>query len=71
MNLNKLHNVEDFKQAAKRLLPRAIYDYMAGGSDDETALRNNLTAFDQYNLIPDVLVDVSNIDMSVNVWVLI
>lgn len=67
MKLNKLHNVEDFKQAAKRLLPRAIYDYMAGGSDDETALRNNLTAFDQYNLIPDVLVDVSNIDMSVNV----
>jgi len=67
MNLDRLHNVEDFKQAAKRRLPRAIYDYMAGGSDDERALRNNSSAFDHYNLIPDVLIDVSKIDMSVNI----
>lgn len=67
MNLNNLHNVEDFKQAAKRHLPKAIYDYMAGGADDEIALNNNSPAFDKYNLIPDALVDVSKIDTSVNI----
>ena len=67
MNLNNLHNIDDFRQAAKRRLPKAIYDYMAGGADDEMALRNNSPAFDKYNLIPDTLVDVSEVDTSVNV----
>jgi L-lactate dehydrogenase (cytochrome) len=40
---------------------------MAGGADDEIALHQNTPAFDQYNLIPDALIDVSNIDTSVNV----
>lgn len=67
MSLNNLHNIEDFRKACRRHLPRPIYDYMAGGADDEYSLRGNTTAFDDYHLIPDTLIDVSQIDTSVRI----
>jgi L-lactate dehydrogenase (cytochrome) len=39
-----------------------MYHYIDGGADDEVALRTNTTAFDNYQLVPRYLVDVSNID---------
>lgn len=63
MSLKNIHNIADFKKAAKAKLPGPIYDYMAGGSDDEYSLRHNSTAFDDYHLIPNTLIDVSEIDM--------
>ena len=44
---------------ASRRLPRPIFDYIDGGADDEVSLRRNVTAFDSYELVPDVLNDVS------------
>lgn len=67
MNINTLHNIADFERAAKKRLPKSIWDYMAGGADDEYTLRENTDAFGRYNLIPEVLVDVSKIDTSCTV----
>lgn len=67
MGIADCHNVGDFGRLAKKRLPSAIFDYMDGGADDEWTLRNNSSAFDHYNLIPDTLVDVSDIDMSVEI----
>lgn len=52
---------------ARRRLPRPVFDYIEGGSDDEVTLRRNVAAFDSCDLIPNVLRGVTEIDMSVTV----
>ena len=60
-------NIAAFELAAQRTLPRAVYDYFAGGAEDEATVRANRTAFERYMLRPRVLVDVSAIDTEVRV----
>jgi len=35
MNLNNCNNFKDFRELAKRRLPRPIFDYIDGAADDE------------------------------------
>ena len=67
MNLKDCHNVEDFKKLAKKKLPSPIFHYIDGGSDDEVTLRRNTESFNKCDLLPNVLTDVSNIDLSTTV----
>jgi len=67
MNLKDCHNFEDFRKLAKKKLPSPIFHYIDGGSDDEITLNRNTEAFNDYDLIPNVLNDVSNVDMSTTV----
>jgi len=67
MNLKDCHNFEDFRKLAKKKLPSPIFHYIDGGSDDEITLNRNTSSFNDYDLIPSVLNDVSNIDMSTTV----
>jgi 4-hydroxymandelate oxidase len=60
-----LRNVAQYEDAARALLTPAIYDYYAGGAEDELTLQWNETAFRKFALRPRVLVDVSRIDPSV------
>jgi len=41
-----------------------VFDYIDGGSDDETTLRRNSQAFDEYDLHFHVLTGAEDIDMS-------
>lgn len=59
--LDRAYNVADLRRLAKKRLPRPIFDYIDGGADDEVTLARNCTAFADYELIPDVLTDVSDI----------
>jgi L-lactate dehydrogenase (cytochrome) len=61
MQLQRANNVADLRLMARRRLPRPIFDYIDGGADDEVSLRRNASAFDGYELLPDVLNDVSTI----------
>lgn len=56
------YSIEDLRRAAKRRLPRAIFDFFDGGAEDEITLRENVTAFKKVRLLPRVLSDVSSID---------
>jgi len=60
-SLQRVNNVADLRLLARRRLPRPIFDYIDGGADDEVTLRRNAGAFTDYELIPDVLSDVSAI----------
>ena len=40
---------------------------MDGGADDEVTLRRNTSAFDDYELLPTQLSDISDIDMETEV----
>lgn len=67
MKLSDCHNVTDLRKLAKRNLPWPVFNYMDGGSDDELTLNWNTTAFNDYELLPSQLNDISNIDMRTTV----
>ena len=50
-----------------RRLPGPIYHYIDGAAEDETTYQRNTEAFQDIDLIPNVLAGVENIDMSVEV----
>lgn len=62
MGLSDCHNVDDFERAARRRLPRPLYDYIAGGADDELTMTANVRAFDRYQLAPHYLRDITRLD---------
>jgi L-lactate dehydrogenase (cytochrome) len=45
-------NIEDLRRAAKRRLPRVVFDYIDGGAEDEWTLRANCRAFHAVTLRP-------------------
>ncbi|MDE0511950.1 MAG: alpha-hydroxy acid oxidase [Gammaproteobacteria bacterium] len=57
-------SIYDLRERAIKRLPRPIYYYLECGSDDEYSYKNNTAAFDNYHLVPDVLNDVSKVNMS-------
>jgi L-lactate dehydrogenase (cytochrome) len=67
MRLRSCHNFHDFRELARRRLPRPIFDYIDGGADDEVTLRRNSESFDRCDLVPNVLRGVGAIDTSVTV----
>jgi len=67
MNLKDCHNFDDYKELAKKKLPSPIFHYIDGGSDDEVTLKRNTESFNNCDLIPNVLSDVSSVDLSTTV----
>jgi 4-hydroxymandelate oxidase len=61
-------NVFDFEPVAFTKVPPAHFAYIASGIDDEVTLRANRTSFLKYALRPRRMRDVSEIDMSVNLF---
>ena len=68
MHLGDAVNIEDLRRAAKRRLPRAIFDFFDGGAEDETTLRENRAAFERVRLLPKVLVNVAQVDTSAEIF---
>ncbi|MEJ8813365.1 alpha-hydroxy acid oxidase [Variovorax ureilyticus] len=48
-------NHAELRELAKRRLPRAIFEYIDRGTEDETGLRHNREAFDAVRILPRVL----------------
>ena len=68
MNISDCHNFDDYRKLAKKKLPSPIFHYIDGGSDDEITLNRNTEAFNDCDLVPNVLSDVGNIDLSTIVF---
>jgi L-lactate dehydrogenase (cytochrome) len=66
-NLIKCNNTEDFRLLAKSRLPSPIFHYIDGAADDEVTIKQNTKAYENCDLVPNVLAGVENIDMSVEV----
>ena len=45
----------DYRRAAQKILPPFLFHYIDGGADDEITLRRNTEAFDDCDLVPNVL----------------
>ena len=61
-------DVFEFEPVMKVNVPPAHFGYMATGVDDELTLRANREGFQKFELRPRRLVDVSKIDMSVEIF---
>src|SRR5687767_10122293 len=56
-------SIANLRLKARRRLPKAGFDFIEGGSEDERTLRDNEAAMDDWNLVPRVGIDVSRRDM--------
>ncbi|MBI2867048.1 MAG: alpha-hydroxy-acid oxidizing protein [Chloroflexi bacterium] len=65
--MKDLVNIADMEKKARRRLPRFVFDFVAGGAEDEVTLRANRTAFERIALRPRTLVDVSTRDLTTTV----
>ena len=61
-------NVFDLEPVCRQNVPPAHFGYMASGIDDEVTLRANREGFLKFQLRPRRLVDVSKVDMSVEIF---
>lgn len=54
----------EIRRQARKLLPRAVWNYGDGGAETETTLRRNRQALRRLAIRQDILVDVRNIDLT-------
>lgn len=61
-------SITDFREAARRRLPRFLFEYIDGGSYAESTLRRNVTDLAEIALRQRVLCDVSQLDLSTELF---
>ena len=59
-----LYTVEDARRLARARLPRMMFDYIEGGAGDERLCTQNIRAYDKIELMPRVLTNVAERDLS-------
>ena len=67
MKLADCHNTKDFRRLARRRLPGPVFHYIDGAADDEITRRRNTAAFEQCDLVPNVLAGIDKVDLSTTV----
>jgi isopentenyl diphosphate isomerase/L-lactate dehydrogenase-like FMN-dependent dehydrogenase len=60
-------NIADLRRLAHRRLPRAVFDYLDGGSEDEVTLRENTRAFEEMHFRPRNAVALKECNLGVRV----
>lgn len=67
MNLRRAVNIYDLRELARRRLPRAVFDYIDGGAEDEVTMRDNRRSWDEILFRPRNAVATPNPDTGVSV----
>ncbi len=60
--------VMDFAEKAKAKLDPLAWDYLEGGSEDESALRDSISAFQKVVLRPRMLTAIQSVDTSIDLF---
>lgn len=66
--MRAIANVMDFREAARRRLPRLLFDYIDGGSYDEVTLRRNSADLSAIELRQRVMRDVSSLSLETELF---
>ncbi len=66
--IDRCYNIADLREAARKRLPKGVFQYLDLGTEDLIALRNNRAFLEQTKLLNKVLVDVSSIDTSTEIF---
>jgi L-lactate dehydrogenase (cytochrome) len=64
----KIHSSEDARRLARKRLPWMVFDYIDGAAGAETGAARNRAAFDNLELRPRVLRDVSDRSLASSLW---
>ncbi|KAI0839928.1 FMN-dependent dehydrogenase [Hypoxylon sp. FL0890] len=65
---SKVHTIADLKELGSKNLPKMYRDYYNEGSMDLVTLQDNEDVYNRYKIIPRILVNVENIDMSTTIF---
>jgi L-lactate dehydrogenase (cytochrome) len=65
--LKRCRNISDLRRAAWIRMPSPMFHYMDGAAEDEVNLKRSCSSFDDYELLPRHLSDVSSIDPSTTI----
>lgn len=60
-------NAQDYETLARELLPQMVYDYYAGGSEEESSVYDNRASWGRIRLRPRMLVDCTSVDMTTTI----
>lgn len=66
--LKSIITIEDFEAEARKRLTHQAFEYLAGGAGSGITLAENRVAFDRIRLLPQVLVDVSRIETTLQLF---
>jgi L-lactate dehydrogenase (cytochrome) len=58
-SLRRILALDDFEDAARRIIPRPIFGYVSGGVETNASLRANRAVWDEIAFVPKTLVDSS------------
>ena len=67
MNPQRMLNIEDLRVAARRRLPRIVFEYIDGGAEDEITLRANRQAYEAVTFRPRNAVRTPECDLKTSV----
>jgi len=60
LRIDDIGNLAEMREAARRVLPALVFDFIDGGVEDEVCLERNAAAFRAVRLLPRYLVDMSS-----------
>ena len=64
----QVHSIADLRGVAQRRLPRAVFDFVDGGAEDEKVLRRNEAALAEVSFLPRPLDGTTQRDQSVELF---
>jgi (S)-mandelate dehydrogenase len=67
-SLTRCYNIADLREAAKRRLPKGVFEFVDRGSEDEVGLRNNRAGFERITRRPRSRVDMSGRTMQTTLF---
>ncbi|MCC8166045.1 MAG: alpha-hydroxy-acid oxidizing protein [Planctomycetes bacterium] len=60
----KILNLYDLEKQASEKIGRGAFGYVQGGSEDEVTMRENTSAFDRVQIVPNGLAGIDGVDMT-------
>jgi L-lactate dehydrogenase (cytochrome) len=66
--LGACYDIGDLRRAARRRIPRPVFDYVDGAADEEITVTANVAAFRSWRFLPRVLAGVASADTSVSLF---
>src|SRR5688572_3725373 len=67
MRPHRIVSIEDLRLAARRRVPRVVFDYVDGGADGEITMRENMRAFEAVSFRPRSAVKTPQCDLTTSV----
>jgi L-lactate dehydrogenase (cytochrome) len=66
-HVQRCGTIDEIRTAARRGLPKVMFDFVDGGAADEVTLRRNQSDLAELEILPRMLADVSTVDLSTTV----